>query len=92
MALEDKTNVLVTNYVRRQIPSLETSMRLYIQEELQNIEASIKKLADAAPQAADNEPESKRRGMVRYAVSPWDPLGNGYSGLVVYNGSSWVQV
>lgn len=92
MALEDKTNVLVTNYVRRQIPSLETSMRLYIQEELQNIEASIKKLADAAPQGADNEPESKRRGMVRYAVSPWDPLGNGYSGLVVYNGSSWVQV
>jgi hypothetical protein len=92
MALEDKTNVLVTNYVRRQIPSLETSMRLYIQEELQNIEASIKKLSDASPQVADDEPDSKRRGMVRYAVSPWDPLGNGYTGLVVYNGSSWVQV
>ena len=92
MALEDKTNVLVTNYVRRQIPSLETSMRLYIQEELQNIEASIKKLSDASPQVSDDEPDSKRRGMVRYAVSPWDPLGNGYTGLVVYNGSSWVQV
>ena len=23
--------------------------------------------------------------MVRYAVSPWDPLGNGFSGLVVYS-------
>ena len=92
MALEDKTNVLVTNYVRRQIPSLEASMRLYIQEELQNIEASIKKLSDASPQVADDEPDSKRRGMVRYAVTPWDPLGNGYTGLVVYNGSSWVQV
>ena len=27
--------------------------------------------------------------MIRYAVSPWDPLGDGASGLVVYEGSQW---
>jgi hypothetical protein len=30
--------------------------------------------------------------MVRYAVSPWNPLGNGTQGLVVYNGTTWVAV
>jgi len=30
--------------------------------------------------------------MVRYAVSPWDPLSNGFSGLVVYNGNTWAAV
>jgi hypothetical protein len=29
---------------------------------------------------------------VRYAVSPWDPLGNGTTGLMVYNGTAWVGV
>jgi hypothetical protein len=30
--------------------------------------------------------------MMRYAVSPWDALGNGYEGLIVYNGTNWVAV
>jgi len=92
MALEDKLDLLVSKYTRRQIPSLEASIRFYIQDELQRIEQAISILADAAPQVADAEPESKRKGMVRYAVSPWNPLGNNYEGLVVYNGTSWVQV
>ena len=92
MSLDQKQNVLVQQYVRRQIPSLESSMRIYIQEELRTIEAAIGQLADATPQVTDQEPESKRKGMVRYAVAPWDPLGNNYQGLVVYNGTSWVQV
>ena len=33
-----------------------------------------------------------REGMVRYAVSPWDPLGNNFSGLVVYTGNAWAAV
>jgi hypothetical protein len=32
------------------------------------------------------------KGMVRYAVSPWNPLGNGFSGLVYFNGSAWAAV
>ena len=92
MALEDKLDLLVSKYTRRQIPSLEASIRFYIQDELQRIEQAISILADAANQVADAEPESKRKGMVRYAVSPWNPLGNNYQGLVVYNGTSWVQV
>jgi len=40
----------------------------------------------------DQEPESKRKGMVRYAISPWDPLSNGYSGLVVYDGANWRSI
>jgi hypothetical protein len=92
MALESKTNVLVSRYTRRQLPNMDASIQMYIQEELQRIEASINQIADATIQVADNEPETKRKGMVRYAVSPWDPLGNSYEGLVVYNGTAWVQV
>ena len=92
MPLESKTNVLVSRYSRRRLPNLDASLQMYLQEELQRIEASINQLADAAIQVADDEPETKRKGMVRYAVSPWDPLGNSYEGLVVYNGSAWVQV
>jgi len=92
MALEDKLDLLVSKYTRRQIPSLEASIRLYIQDELQRIEQAISILADATSQVANTEPESKRRGMVRYAVSPWNPLGDGTQGLVVYNGTTWVKV
>jgi len=92
MPLESKTNVLVSRYSRRRLPNLDASIQMYIQEELQRIETTINQLADAAIQVADDEPETKRKGMVRYAVSPWNPLGNNYEGLVVYNGSTWVQV
>jgi len=92
MPLESKTNVLVSRYARRRLPNLDASIQMYIQEELQRIETTINQLADAAIQVADDEPETKRKGMVRYAVSPWNPLGNNYEGLVVYNGTAWVQV
>ena len=43
-------------------------------------------------QVADSPPENPIKGMVRYAVSPWNPLSNGFSGLVVYNGTAWAAV
>ena len=93
MALSDKINLLVSRYVRRQIPRLSVdNLGPYMQEELREIEASIRSLSDASIQVSDREPETKRKGMVRYAVSPWNPLGNNYEGLVVYNGTAWVQV
>ena len=92
MSLDSKTSLLVSRYSRRRLPNLDASIQMYIQEELQRVESSINQLADAAIQVADDEPETKRKGMVRYAVSPWNPLGNNYEGLVVYNGTAWVQV
>ena len=93
MSLSDKVNMLVSTYVRRQAPNLSPDfLPNYIQEELRELEASIRSLASASIQVADRAPESPRKGMVRYAVSPWDPLGNGSVGLMVYSGTAWVAV
>ena len=92
MALNDKTDQLVTKYVRRQFPELEDGIRRYIQDELQRIEQSISTLASASIQVADAAPENPVKGMVRYAVTGWDPLGDGSTGLMVYNGTAWVAV
>lgn len=92
MALSDKTNVVVQTYTRTQFPVLEDGIRRYIQDELQRIETSLKTVTQASIQVLDNPPENPIKGMVRYAVAPWNPLGNGFSGLVVYNGSAWVAV
>jgi hypothetical protein len=92
MPLSDKTNQLVTKYSRRQYPEFEEGLRRYIQDELQRIEQSISTLAEASIQVAEAPPDNPIKGMVRYAVSPWDPLSNGFTGLVVYNGTAWSQV
>ena len=92
MALSDKTNQLVTKYARRQFPEFEEGLRRYIQDELQRIEQSINTVTDAAIQVAEAPPTNPVKGMVRYAVSPWDPLGDGSTGLMVYNGTAWVAV
>ena len=92
MAVDSKTNVTVQGYSRSQYPVFEEGMRRYLQEELQRIENAIRQLQVAAIVVADVEPENKIKGMVRYAVSPWNPLSNSFSGLVVYNGSAWVAV
>lgn len=92
MTLSDRTNVLVQNYSRSQYPVLEEGVRRYFQDELQRIEIAINTLAQAAIQVAENPPDTPIKGMVRYAVSPWNPLGNGFTGLVVYNGTTWVAV
>ena len=92
MALNDKTDQLVTKYVRRQFPELEDGIRRYIQDELQRIEQSISTLASASIQVVDAAPDNPVKGMVRYAVTGWDPLGDGSTGLMVYNGTAWVAV
>ena len=93
MALSDKLNLIVDRYVRRELPTLRNDdVGRFLQEELRELEAAIQSLADASVQVTDREPEGLRKGMVRYAVSPWNPLGNGTQGLVVYNGTAWVAV
>ena len=93
MALSDVINVLVKRYVRRPLPSLDPDFSVpnYLQEELREVEATLNSLGDASIQVADSPPAAPRKGMMRYAVSPWNPLSNGFSGLVVYNGNAWVQ-
>ena len=93
MSLSDKIYVLVKSYVKRQLPSLGTDEghTQYLQDELKEIETSIATLADASIQIAVAAPVSPRKGMVRYAISPWNPLSDGTTGLVVYNGSAWVN-
>ena len=92
MALSDRTDLLITDYQNRSFPDLEESVRLYLQEELKNIEAAVASLATAAIQVTDKAPEKPIKGMVRYAVTGWDPLGDGSTGLMVYNGTAWVAV
>ncbi len=92
MAVNEKTNITTTSYTRGQFPVFEHGQRLYIQEELRRIEAAISKLNDAAIQVNDEPPANPLRGMVRYNISPWDPLGDSSEGLVVYNGTAWVAV
>lgn len=92
MALSDKTNLIVKTYTRRQYPEIEQGVRRYISDELQRIEAAITSLATAAIQVSDTPPANPVKGMVRYAVTGWDPAGDGSQGLFVYNGTAWVAV
>lgn len=92
MALNDKTNLLVQDYSRQQYPQLEEGIQRYIQEELRRIQASVGSLTNAAIQVSENPPDNPVKGMVRFNVSPWDPLGDSSEGLVVYNGTAWVAV
>ena len=92
MAVSDKTNVVTQSYTRGQYPVMDEGIKRYFQDELQRIETAINSLATAAIQVADSPPENPIKGMVRYAVSPWNPLNNGFSGLVVYNGTAWIAV
>ena len=92
MALSDRTSLVVQKYTRRQYPELDEGLRRYISAELKRIEADISSLHNASIQVAEAPPNNPVKGMVRYAVSPWDPLGNGFSGLVVFNGTAWTAV
>ena len=91
MATNSVTDVTITTYVRRPTPNLDESFRLYIGQEFQAIENAINSIIQGTIQVADNAPEKPKKGMVRYALTPWDPLGTGYTGLVVYDGTTWMS-
>ena len=92
MELNDKTNLLVQNYVRRQYPECEEGVSRFIVDKVQCIELSTTSLANASIQVSNNPPISLFEAMLRYAVSPWDPVGNSFSGLLVYTGNALVQI
>lgn len=92
MAVDDKTDVVLNEYVRLPLPTIPANIERYIQEEYRRIEDALRSVSEASIKVSDQPPENPRRGTVRYAVSPWDPLSNGTEGLVVYNGNAWVGV
>lgn len=92
MALSDKTNLLVKDYIRQQYPTLEEGVQQYLDDELSRIELALASVARASIQVADAAPDNPVKGMVRYAVSGWDPLGDGSTGLMIYNGTAWAAV
>jgi hypothetical protein len=92
MSLNDKTNLLISAYRRQPLPVLGEDTGTYISEELRRIEEAIESLSRAAIQVADAAPDNPVKGMVRFNTSAWDALGNGSTGLVVYNGTTWVSV
>ena len=92
MAVNEKTNAVIQPYKRSNVPVLDVDLRKYIQDELQRLEASIRSLNTAGIEVLDEPPLNPVRGMVKYNITPWDALGNGSEGLVVYNGTAWVAV
>jgi hypothetical protein len=92
MTVNEKSNVVIQPYNRSNVPQLDVDLRKYIQDELQRLEASLRSLNVAGIEVLNEPPLSPVRGMVKYNVSPWDALGNGSEGLVVYNGTSWAAV
>ena len=92
MTVNDKTNVVINGYLRGKAPIIPEGFQKYLQDELQRIEASIRSLAVGGIEVMDEPPANPIKGMVKYNVSPWDPLGDSSEGLVVYNGTAWVDV
>lgn len=92
MAVNEKTNAVIQPYNRSNVPVLDVDLRKYIQDELQRLEASIRSLNTAGIEVLDEPPLNPVRGMVKYNITPWDALGNGSEGLVVYDGTAWVAV
>jgi hypothetical protein len=88
MALDPLFDAYVHPYKRQALPDLEESQKQYLDSELRKIEATLKDVADLTPQAADQAPTLPRKGMQRYAITPWDP-GSGVDKWYYYTGSAW---
>lgn len=92
MAINNRTDITVVNYSRSQRPLVQDDSIKYFIDELQRVQTSIDSLTNASIQVADRAPETPQRGMVRYNIAPWYPIGGTSQGLVVYNGTAWVAV
>lgn len=87
----DKNDLKVTTYRRASQPILKDGLASYMETEFRKIEDSISSLNIAAPQVAFKEPDQKLLSMIRYAKSPWNPLGTG-DGWVYWNGAAWAAL
>lgn len=87
-----RTDLLIEPYSRRAFDSSNDTDALvaFLIEELRRVENTLKDVSGGSVQVADREPTNKRRGMVRYAVNPWNPGGG--DGLYVYTGTAWTLI
>ncbi len=95
MSLSIKADQIVQAFGAKPLPNIGRPLdplTRHLLDELKRVQTTLSNIIQAAVVVADAEPDSPRRGMVRYCVSPWDPLGTAFQGLVVYNGSAWVAV
>lgn len=91
-AILSATELTAERYVRTDVPNIPGALPEYLSIEFAKLEEVLSLLEEAAIQVTDREPEDVRIGTVRYAVEPWDPLGDGSTGLVVYTSSGWTAL
>jgi hypothetical protein len=92
MPINRNTDLILNRYTRSSVPDDTDDLPRYLTEELQRLESIVRDMSDAAVQATDNPPPIPKKGMVRFSILPWNPLGNNAQQLVVYNGTAWVAV
>lgn len=90
----DKNDAVIPRYSRGSTPPLNGSLPVYLQNELEKLQHSISAMRLMTPQVCDAEPSEKMNGMMRFAKSPWDPLGTGFVGWVYWDQatSTWKQL
>ena len=91
MVASNVTDLVVNQYIRQPVPVNKDGMDTYLSGQLQEIENSMKTIGEGSIQVADAAPARPLKGMVRYAVSPWNPIGGSFQGLVVYSGTTWLR-
>tara|TARA_B100001094_G_scaffold332932_1_gene407393 strand:+ start:5737 stop:6639 length:903 start_codon:yes stop_codon:yes gene_type:complete len=95
MAVNQKTDSLITQYVRGLYPQNPDDLHRFLQNEFLRIDTFANQSSETAITTADTAPVNPKRGMTRFAVNPWYPIASittGDTGLVVYDGSAWQQV
>lgn len=86
-----KKDVVVTPYVRGNPPSDPTDLPTFLTTELRRLELTLSQVTNLVPQVATAAPKSPLTTMIRYAKSPWNPLGTG-DGWVKFDGTSWTAL
>jgi len=89
LSITSQTHVIADRlYRRRERPSNPDSLPLWIEDQLDEIERTLRLLEDI-PQVSPVEPQVKKIGTRRYALSPWNP-GGGSNRWYTWSGTAWV--
>ena len=82
----------VQNYLALPPPLLEGGDDVYLQRELDRLAAVVNANALYLPQPATRAPTNPQVGWIRYAQSPWRPIGGSVDAWVYYTGSAWAAL
>ena len=81
-----------TAYVPGPSPASPAGYPVYVQTELAKIATAIATICTLLPQAAAVAPARPVENMIRFAKSPWRPIGGTTDRMVVYVAGSWVAL